>query len=37
MTINPINLNNADNEISSGIPNLIMDNVIPIIGIIRPK
>jgi hypothetical protein len=36
-TINPINLNNADNEISSGIPNLIMDKVIPVIGIIIPK
>jgi hypothetical protein len=30
-------LNNADNEINSGIPNLIMDKVIPIIGIIIPK
>lgn len=37
ITINPITLNKADKEISSGTPNFINDKDIPIIGIIIPK
>ncbi len=37
ITIMPINLNSADNEISSGTPNFIIDNVMPMNGIIIPR